>query len=74
MEFYNLRIENKRYRNISAMRAAGIIAKWGPYIKERYNVNPMRICADIIHHADAVRMAWYDDNEKVFLSINKGGK
>lgn len=53
--------------------AAGIIAKWGPYIKERYNVNPMRICADIIHHADAVRLAWYDDNEKVFLSINKKG-
>lgn len=71
---YNLRIGNTRYKNISLVGAAAVIAKRGRYIKENYNVDPVTIHVDMINHRDAVRMAWYDENGKVFLSINKRGK
>jgi hypothetical protein len=70
---YNLRIGNTRYKNISLVGAAAVIAKRGRYIKENYNVDPVKIHIDMINHRDAVRLAWYDDNGKVFLSINKKG-
>lgn len=70
---YTLRIGNTRYKNISLVGAAAVIAKRGRHIKERYNVDPVTIHIDIINHRDALRLAWYDDNGKVFLSINKKG-
>jgi hypothetical protein len=71
---YNLRIGNTRYKNISLVGAAAVIAKRGRYIKENYNVDPVTIHIDMVNHRDAVRLAWYDENGKVFLSINKRGK
>lgn len=73
MEFYTLRIGNTRYKNISMLGASAVIARRGRDIKERYNVDPVQIHIDMVNHRDAVRMAWYDDNGKVFLSINKRG-
>lgn len=73
MELYNLRIGNTRYKNISMVGAAAVIARRGRQIKENYSVDPVQIHIDMINHRDAVRMAWYDDNGKVFLSINKQG-
>lgn len=71
---YNLRIGNTRYKNISLVGAAAVIAKRGRYIKENYNVDPVTIHIDMVNHRDAVRLAWYDENGKVFLSINKKGE
>lgn len=73
MTLYNLRIGNTRYRNISLVGAGLVISRRGRQIKERYNVDPVTIQIDIVNHKNAVRMAWYDDNGKVFLSINKRG-
>lgn len=73
MELYTLRIGNARYKNISMLRAAAVISRRGRYIKECYNVDPVQIHIDMINHRDALRLAWYDDNGKVFLSINKKG-
>ena len=73
MEFYTLRIGKTRYNNISMLGAAAVIARRGRHIKENYNVDPVQIQIDMVNHRDAVRMAWYDDNGKVFLSINKRG-
>ena len=73
MELYNLRIGNTRYKNISLLGAAAVITRRGRQIKENYNVDPVNIYIDVINHRDAVRMAWYDDNGKVFLSINRKG-
>jgi hypothetical protein len=70
---YNLRIGNTRYKNISLVGAAAVIAKRGRYIKENYNVDPVTIHIDMVNHRDAVRMAWHDENGKVFLSINRKG-
>lgn len=71
---YTLRIGNTRYKNISLVGAAAVIAKRGRDIKERYNVDPVTIHIDLINHRDALRLAWYDENGKVFLSINKRGE
>ena len=71
MELYNLKIGNTRYKNISIIGAAAVIARRGRYIKEKINMDPVQIHIDMINHRDAVRMAWYDDGGKVFLSINK---
>ena len=73
MEFYTLRIGKTRYKNISMLGAAAVIARRGRYIKENYSVDPVQIHIDLINHRDALRLAWYDDNGKVFLSINKQG-
>ena len=73
MELYNLRIGNTRYKNISIIGAAAVIARRGRYIKENYSVDPVQIHIDMINHRDALRLAWYDDNGKVFLSINRKG-
>ena len=73
MELYNLRIGNTRYKNISIIGAAAVIARRGRYIKENYSLDPAQIHIDIINHRDALRLAWYDDNGKVFLSINRKG-
>ena len=73
MEFYTLRIGKTRYKNISMLGAAAVIARRGRYIKENYNVDPVQIQIDIVNHRDALRLAWYDNKEKVFLSINKQG-
>ena len=73
MTFYNLRIGNTRYRNISLVGAGLIISRRGRYIKERYNVDPVSIQIDMVNHKNAIRMAWYDGNGRVFLSINKRG-
>lgn len=73
MELYNLRIGKTRYKNISIVGAAAVIAKRGRYIKENYNVDPVTIHIDIINHRDALRLAWYDECGKVFLSINRKG-
>lgn len=73
MTLYNLRIGNTRYKNISIVGAGLVISRRGRYIKERYNVDPVTIQIDMVNHRDAVRMAWYDDTGKVFLSINKKG-
>lgn len=73
MELYNLRIGNTRYKNISIIGAAAVITRRGRQIKENYSVDPVQIQIDMINHRDAVRMAWYDDNGKIFLSINRKG-
>ena len=73
MKLYNLRIGNTRYKNISMIGAGLVISRRGHYIKEKYNVDPVQIQIDMVNHRDAVRMAWYDDNGKVVLSINKKG-
>lgn len=73
MELYNLRIGNTRYKNISMVGAAAVIARRGRQIKENYSVDPVQIHIDMINHRDAARMAWYDESGKVFLSINKQG-
>ena len=73
MEFYTLRIGKTRYKNISMLGAAAVIARRGRYIKENYNIDPVTIHIDMINHRDALRLAWYDDNGKVFLSINRKG-
>ena len=73
MELYNLRIGKTRYKNISIVGAAAVIARRGRYIKENYNVDPVTIHIDMINHRDALRLAWYDDAGKVFLSINRKG-
>ena len=73
MELYNLRIGNTRYKNISIIGAAAVISRRGRYIKENINVDPVQVHIDMINHRDAVRMAWYNDAGKVFLSINKQG-
>lgn len=73
MELYTLRIENTRYKNISMLGAAAVISRRGRYIKECYDVDPAQIHIDMINHRDALRLAWYDDKGKVFLSINKKG-
>jgi hypothetical protein len=73
MTLYNLRIESTRYKNISMLGAAAVISRRGRDIKERYNVDPVQIQIDMVNHRDAVRLAWYDDTGKVFLSINKKG-
>ena len=73
MEFYTLRIGKTRYKNISMLGAAAVISRRGRYIKENYNVDPVKIHIDMINHRDALRLAWYDDNGKVFLSINRKG-
>ena len=73
MEFYTLRIGKTRYKNISMLGAAAVIARRGRHIKENYNVDPVTIHIDMVNHRDAVRMAWYDESGKVFLSINKQG-
>ena len=73
MELYNLRIGNTRYKNISIIGAAAVIARRGRYIKENYSVDPVQIHIDMINHRDALRLAWYDDTGKVFLSINRKG-
>lgn len=77
MEFYTLRIGNTRYKNISMIGAGLVISRRGRDIKERYNVDPVQIQIDMVNHMvyqkGAVRMAWYDDDGKVFLSINKRG-
>ena len=73
MEFYTLRIGKTRYKNISMLGAAAVIARRGRYIKENYNVDPVQIHIDMVNHRDALRLAWYDDTGKVFLSINKKG-
>lgn len=73
MEFYTLRIGKTRYKNISMLGAAAVISRRGRYIKENYNVDPVQIHIDMINHRDALRLAWYDDNGKVFLSINRKG-
>ena len=73
MEFYTLRIGKTRYNNISMLGAAAVIARRGREIKENYNVDPVTIQIDMVNHKNALRMAWYDDNGKVFLSINRKG-
>jgi hypothetical protein len=73
MTLYNLRIGNTRYKNISLVGAGLVISRRGRDIKERYNVDPVTIQIDMVNHRDAVRLAWYDDTGKVFLSINKRG-
>ena len=73
MEFYTLRIGKTRYKNISMLGAAAVIARRGRYIKENYSVDPVQIQIDMVNHRDALRLAWYDDNGKVFLSINRKG-
>jgi hypothetical protein len=73
MTLYNLRIGSTRYKNISMLGAAAVISRRGHYIKECYGVDPVTIQIDMVNHRDAVRMAWYDDTGKVFLSINKRG-
>ena len=73
MELYNLRIGKTRYKNISMLGAAAVISRRGRYIKENYNVDPVTIHIDMINHRDALRLALYDDNGKVFLSINRKG-
>ena len=73
MELYNFRIGNTRYKNISIVGAAAVIARRGRQIKENYSVDPVQIHIDMINHRDAARMAWYDESGKVFLSINKQG-
>ena len=73
MAIYTLRIGSTRYKNISMLGAAAVIAKRGRDIKERYGVDPVTIQIDMVNHRDAVRLAWYDDAGKVFLSINKKG-
>ena len=73
MELYNLRIGNTRYKNISIIGAAAVIARRGRQIKENYSVDPVQIHIDMINHRDAARMAWYDETGKVFLSINRKG-
>ncbi|MBR5199336.1 MAG: hypothetical protein IKW20_05850 [Bacteroidales bacterium] len=73
MEFYTLRIGKTRYKNISMIGAAAVIARRGREIKENYSVDPVTIHIDMVNHRDAVRMAWYDDNGKIFLSINRKG-
>ena len=73
MELYTLRIGNTRYKNISMLGAAAVISRRGRYIKECYDVDPVQIHIDMINHRDALRLAWYDDTGKVFLSINKKG-
>ena len=74
MELYTLRIGNTRYRNISMIGAGLVISRRGRDIKERYGIDPVTIQIDMVNHRDAVRLAWYDDTGKVFLSINKRGK
>ena len=71
MAIYNLRIENTRYNNITMPGIIAVILKRGQLIRERYNVDPVKIQIDLVNHRDAVRLAWYDDAGKVFLSINK---
>jgi hypothetical protein len=73
MTLYNLRIGKTRYKNISMVGAGLVISRRGRYIKENFNVDPVQIQIDMVNHRDAVRMAWYDDTGKVFLSINKQG-
>ena len=73
MAIYNLRIENTRYNNITMPGIIAVILKRGQLIRERYNVDPVKIQIDLVNHRDAVRLAWYDDAGKVFLSINKKG-
>ena len=73
MELYTLRIGNTRYRNISMIGAGLVISRRGRDIKERYGIDPVTIQIDMVNHRDAVRLAWYDDTGKVFLSINKRG-
>ena len=73
MDFYTLRIGKTKYKNISMLGAAAVIARRGRYIKENYNVDPVQIHIDMVNHRDALRLAWYDDTGKVFLSINKKG-
>jgi hypothetical protein len=73
MKFYNLRIGNTRYRNISMIGAAAVIARRGREIKERYNVDPVSIQIDMVNHRDCEKMAWYNEFGKVFLSINRIG-
>ena len=73
MEFYTLRIGKTRYKNLSIIGAAAVIARRGRDIKERYNVDPVQIHIDMINHRDALRLAWYDESGKVFLSINRKG-
>ena len=73
MELYNLRIGKTRYKNISMLGAAAVIARRGRYIKENYNVDPVTIHIDMVNHRDALRLAWYDESGKVFLSINRKG-
>ena len=72
MELYNLRIGKIRYKNISIIEAAAVIARRGHYIKENYNIDPDHVLIDLIYHRNADRVAWYDDG-KVVLSINKRG-
>ena len=74
MTMYNLRIGSTRYNNISMLGAAAVISRRGRDIKERYGVDPVTIQIDMVNHRDAVRLVWYDDNGKVFLSINKKGE
>lgn len=74
MTLYNLRIGSTCYKNVSMTEAAAVIARRGRDIKECYGVDPVTIQIDMVNHRDAVRMTWYDDNGKVFLSINKKGK
>ena len=71
MTLYTLRIGNTRYKNISLVGAGMVISRRGRDIKERYNVDPVTIQIDMVNHRDALRMAWYDDAGKVFLSLNK---
>ena len=71
MNLYNLRIGKTRYKNISMLGAAAVITRRGRYIKENYNLDPVTIQIDMVNHRDAVRMAWYDESGKVFLSINR---
>lgn len=73
MTTYNLRIGKTRYNDITIIGAASVIARRGRDIKERYNVDPVQIHIDMVNHRDAVRMAWYDESGKVFLSLNKRG-
>lgn len=73
MTLYNLRIGKTRYKNISLVGAGLVISRRAREIKEYYNVDPVQIQIDMVNHRDAVRMAWYDDTGKVFLSINKKG-
>lgn len=71
MTLYTLRIGNTRYNNISLVGVAAVITRRGHDIKDRHGVDPVDIQIDMVNHRDAVRMAWYDESGKVFLSINK---
>ena len=73
MTMYSLRIGSTRYNNITMPGIIAVILKRGQLIRERYNVDPVTIQIDLVNHRDAVRLAWYDDAGKVFLSINKKG-